>query len=95
MSEKDLRINAKVRRILVENNLDLSVLTVSTASGAVTIRGEVKKLFSREIGDNKFIMLLILLETSIMKVSGVKRVLFYVDNWKRVRGKWIKIKEEQ
>ena len=88
MSEKDMKVNAKVRKILVENNLDLSSLSVSTTSGTVTIRGEVKKLFSRDANPRKVAGILMLLETAILRISGVKRVHFNMQNWKKTRGKW-------
>ena len=93
MSEEDLKINSKVRKILVENNLDLSLLSVSTASGSVTIRGELKKLWAREISARKTARLLVLVETAILQTKGVKRVTFFIENWQKSKGKWKMIAE--
>lgn len=93
MSEADLKVNAKVRKILVENNLDLSCLGISTASGAVSIRGEVKKVPERNISDRDAAKLLILLEGVILRTKGVKRVSFNIAKWEKSKGKWTKIKK--
>lgn len=90
MSEEDLKINSRVRRILVENNLDVSSLSVSTASGAVTVRGELKKVPPREMSEREEARLLGVIETTIQRAKGVKRVAFLVKNWKKDKGKWKK-----
>ena len=95
MSESDMKINAKVRKILVENHLDLSLLSVSTTSGTVTIRGEVKKLFSGGASPRKVAGKLGLLESAIMRVGGVKRIHFRVEDWQKTRGKWEHTGDEQ
>ena len=90
MSEDDLKINAKVRRALVEANLDTSALQISTTSGAVSIRGEFRKLTGRKMNDNATLKLLGTLEVTIVRTKGVKRVAFHLDNWKKKKGRWIK-----
>jgi len=90
MSEEDLKINARVRKIFVENNLDPSLLTISTASGSVLVRGEFQRLTSRELNDRDAVRLLSLLETIILRTKGVKRVVFSVQHWKKSKGKWTK-----
>jgi hypothetical protein len=90
MSEDDLKTNAKVRKILVENNLDLSLLGVSTSSGAVTIRGELKKLSRREMSDHDVSRLLGVLESVMLRTKGVRRVTFAIKSWKKAKGKWSK-----
>jgi formylmethanofuran dehydrogenase subunit C len=90
MSEDDLKINSRVRKILVENNLDLSSLGVSTASGSVMIRGELKKMTGHEMNDREVTRALIVLETVILRSKGVKRVLFTIPHWKKSKGKWLK-----
>jgi hypothetical protein len=93
MSEKDLKINASVRRILVEHNLDLSVLHASTTSGSVKIRGQLRKLSLRRMSDRIALRTLGMLETSITRIKGVKRVSFSITNWERKKGKWKRIKK--
>ena len=90
MSESDMKINSKVRKTLVENNLDLSSLSVSTSSGAVTIRGEMRKLSGREMTDRDVARLLGVLETSLLRSKGVKRVTFDLRSWHKKKGKWLK-----
>lgn len=93
MSEEDLKINAKVRKILVEHKLDLSSIRVITASGAVSIRGEMKKITQRAMTDRDLTNLLIVLENVILRTKGVKRVSFNIKKWERKKGKWIKSEE--
>lgn len=90
MSEEDLKINAKARKILVEHNLDLSLLGVSTTSGTVTVRGEVRKLSGRELSDLDIAKLLGVLESVMLRTKGVKRVTFAIRGWKKAKGKWSK-----
>ncbi len=94
MSEEDLKINSRVRKILVENNLDLSLLGVSTTSGSVTIRGALKKLTGTWMNDREITRMLLLLETVILRSKGVKRVAFTIEHWKKSKGKWHKEEEK-
>ncbi len=88
MSEDDLKINSKMRKILVEHNLDLSLLGVSTSSGAVIVRGEPRKLSGREMSDLDVAKLLGVLESVMLRTKGVKRVTFAIKGWKKAKGKW-------
>jgi len=88
MSEADLKINSKVRKILTENCLDLSLLRVSTTSGSVRIQGKLKKLSASTLSAREAVMLLGVLETVILRTTGVKRVTFSVDGWEKCKGKW-------
>ena len=90
MAERDLKINARVRKILVENNLNLCYLGVSTRSGTVNIQGELKKLSGRWINENQVGKFLRRLETAILYVKDVKRVSFSIEDWEKKRGKWKK-----
>lgn len=89
MSESDLKINGKVRKIFIENNLDTSCLGTSTTSGSVLVKGELRKI-NREMRDRDIVLTLGVLETVIMRTKGVKRVKFAVRNWKKKKGKWQK-----
>jgi len=91
MSEADLKVSAKVRKILIENNLDLSRLGISTTSGTVSIRGELKKVLERDISDRDAARLLAVLEGVILRTKGVKRVSFNIAKWEKSKGKWIKL----
>ena len=93
MSEADLKINGKVRKILVESNLDLSSLMIRTTSGSVSIRGELKKIPGRQINDRDTAKLLILLEGVILRTKGVKRVSFSIAKWEKSKGKWTKLEK--
>lgn len=88
MSEDDLKVNSKVRRILTEHNLDVSALTISSVSGAVTIKGELRKLTAQELNDHDIVRLLTVLETVILRTKDVKRVTFSVRGWKKTKGRW-------
>ncbi len=88
MSEDDLKLNSKVRRVLTEHGLDLSALNTSSTSGAVTITGELKKLTAQELYDHDVVRLLSVLETVILRTKGVKRVTFSVRGWKKEKGRW-------
>lgn len=90
MSEEDLKINSKMRKVLVEHNLDLSSLGVSTSSGAVTVRGELRKLSGRELSALDVAKLLGVLESNMLRTKGVKRVAFAIKGWKKSKGKWSK-----
>lgn len=90
MAERDLKINSRVRKILVENNLNLCFLGVSTRSGTVNIRGELKKLSGNWISDRQAARFLRQLETAILYVKNVRRVCFSINDWEKRRGKWKK-----
>jgi len=90
MSEQDLKINSRIRKIVVEKNLNLSFLETSSRSGVVNIRGQVKKLSGATLSDGQIAKLLLQLETTIMHVKDVKRVSFSIHGWEKRRGKWKK-----
>lgn len=93
MSEEDLKINAKIRKMLVENNYDVSLLNISSTSGAVAIRGELRKLTGRALSDHDIVRQLGVLEMNILRTKGVKRVSFHVKGWAKSKGKWRKADE--
>ena len=93
MSEQDLKINSKVRKILVEKNLSLSCLETSSRSGTVSVRGEMKKLSGAAISDSQIAKLLLQLEAVIMHIKDVKRVSFSIRGWEKRKGKWKKENE--
>jgi len=90
MSEADLKINSKVRKILTEYNVDLSQLGISTASGSVTIRGELRKLMGAQMKDSELARFIWVLESVILRTKGIKRVTFSLKGWKKEKGKWSK-----
>jgi hypothetical protein len=93
MSEADLKTNAKARKLLVEANIDVTVLHISTTSGAVSIRGELRKFTGGKMNDNAIAKMLSAIEVNLLRTKGVKRVAFSIDNWKKHRGKWTKTDE--
>lgn len=93
MSEQDMKINSRVRKIFVEKNLNLSFVNVSTRSGVVSISGEIRKLTGSEMTDGQISKLILQLETTILYVKEVKRVTFSIQGWEKSRGKWKKKKE--
>lgn len=95
MSEMDLKINAKVRKILTEYNIDVSELRISSTSGGVSIRGELKKLMGSEFKDSDVAKLIPVLESVILRTKNVKRVLFEVKGWTKRKGKWQQQEEEE
>ena len=90
MSEQDMKINSRVRKIFVEKNLNLAFVDVSTRSGVVNIRGELKKMTGSEMTDSQVAKLIFQLEGTISHVKDVKRVLFSLHGWEKSRGKWKK-----
>ena len=90
MSESDLKTNSKARKTLVEANLDVSALHISTTSGAVSIRGELRKFSGAKMNDNAMAKMLSATEVNLLRTKGVKRVTFSIDNWKKKKGKWAK-----
>jgi hypothetical protein len=95
MSEMDLKVNAKVRKILTEYNIDVSELRISSTSGSVSIRGELKKLMGVEFKENEVGKLITVLETVILRTKNVKRVLFEVKGWTKHKGKWQQEEQEE
>jgi hypothetical protein len=95
MSEIDLKINSKVRRILTEYYIDLSLVSISAASGAVTIRGELRKTTGHEVREHEIPRFLSMLESVILKTKNVKRVSFVVKGWQKSKGKWEKEEEKR
>jgi len=93
MSEKDLKINARVRRILVEHDLDLSVLYTSTTSGSVLVKGRLRKLSLRRMSDAIVVRTLVMVELSILRLRDVRRVSLSITDWKKGKGRWKKIKK--
>ena len=89
MSEADLKINSKVRKVLVEANLDNSGVNVSTTSGVVLIRGEFQKFPGIKMRDRDIARMLTVIELNILRIKGVKRVTFSLDKWSKKKGKWI------
>ena len=88
MSEADLKVNSKVRKILVESNLDLSLLNVSTTSGSVRVQGKLRKLSTRRMTVQESAKLLAVLEIAILRMKSVRRVTFLIEDWKKTKGKW-------
>jgi len=95
MSEMDLKINAKVRKILTEYNIDVSELRISSTSGGVSIRGELKKLMGSEFKESEAGKLIVVLESVILRTKNVKRVLFEVKGWTKRKGKWQQEEQEE
>ena len=83
MSESDLKTNSKVRKVLVEANLDTTVLSIKTTSGSVLIRGELRKFNGKKMNDNAAVRLLGAVEINIIRSKGVKRVTFKLAEWER------------
>lgn len=94
VSEMDLKINSKVRKILTEYNVDVSLLRISSASGGVSVRGELRKLTGHEIKENEIGKFISVLETVILRTKNVKRVGFDVKGWTKHKGKWTKEEEK-
>ena len=92
MSETDLKINSKVRKILIESNLDISLLSVSSASGAVRIQGKLRKLSTRQLSVQEVAKLLSVLEGIILQTKDVKRVTFSIEEWNKSKGTWRHVK---
>ena len=92
MSETDLKINSKVRKILIESNLDISLLSVSSASGAVRIQGKLRKLSTRQMSVQEVAKLLSVLEGIILQTKDVKRVTFSIEEWNKSKGTWRHVK---
>jgi len=93
VSESDLKINSRVRRMLVERHLDTSELSISTTSGVVAVRGTFRKMSGREMNERDVVRMLAVLEINILRTKGVKRVSFTLKGWGKKKGKWVQDKK--
>lgn len=101
MSFEDFRINAFVRRVLVRSWVDLQVLRFGASERVVYVHGRFQKLQapSRANGDESVdtdepeeaaqnLALLEVVEEQLRADPSVRDIVFRLNNFKKVRGKW-------
>ena len=101
ISDEDFRINALVRRILSRCWIDTESLRFGATGGAVYFHGAFRKLRApqaadddddagetRDTHDNENIELLDRIERELRTESTVTDVVFRLDNYRRVNGRW-------
>jgi hypothetical protein len=101
MSVEDFRINAGVRQVLSSNWVDLQVLNFGAAGRVVYFHGKFQKLRvaprpgedgggrSPEQSTAENLALLQSVEKQLRMDSQVVDVVFRLDNFEKVHGKWV------
>lgn len=97
MSVEDLKIKCEIRNILVQLWIDSTKLSVSSHQGVVYFRGSlerVKKEHSLILGtyhhERDLLTSIQNLEERIRRIRNVKRIVFDIDNFKKVGNTWQK-----
>lgn len=99
ISDEDFRINALVRRILSRCWIDTEALRFGATGGAVYFHGAFRKQHAPraadddaddagEAHDNENIELLDRIERELRMEPTVTDVVFRLDNYRRVNGRW-------
>ena len=98
MSVEDLKIKCEIRNILVSFWIDTTKLNVSSHRGVVYFRGtfdRVKKEHSLIQGsvnrEKDMVTTLMNIEERLRRVRNVKRIVFDIDNAKKVGNTWQKV----
>ena len=105
MLKEDFVIQSNVKRILVRSNIDYSEIIFGSLNRVVYFRGFFRLGTIHIHGDpdlNKYLKTqeyitktLFSLEKRIKSIPGVKDIVFQLFNWKKEKGRWIRIEEEQ
>lgn len=91
MSQIDLEINRRVRKVLVRHWIDLGRIGIHSANGSLTLRGTITCLagVSQELDasglENIF--------REINRIENVKRVSTQFENWVEMDGTWKKVEK--
>jgi hypothetical protein len=100
MSDEDFRINALVRGILSRLWIDLETLRFGATGGAVYFHGAFRKQHvpetdgdddadgTRDTYDNENMELLDRIERELRAEPTVTDVVFRLENYRRVNGRW-------
>jgi len=85
---QQLQINSGVRSVLARHLVDPRGVEVSASRGVVRLRGQIYRL-----GEGPYNPMspetLQVMEGEIVRIKGVSRVFFELDNWSRSSGKWV------
>ena len=104
MALEDFRINALIRRMLSRCWVNLGSLRFGVVGGAVYFHGRFEKRRTpdpdksepwRRRSESQDVAFLEELEREIRKDPAVRDVAFRLDNYRKVRGKWIPSAEGQ
>ena len=84
-----LQINSGVRSVLARHLVDPRGVEVSASRGVVRLRGQIYRLSEGPYQPMSPETLLVI-EGEILRIKGVTRVFFELDNWSRSSsGKWV------
>ena len=99
MNLKDTEIRKAVSVVLIRACIDLSALNVYVVGGNVELRGTLKVLqHESQAGVTEADRqrteqhLIFLIEQEIRRISGVRWIQMYLDNWEQVGGNWVRRK---
>ena len=100
MSVEDLKIKCEIRNILVQFWIDTTKLNISSHRGVVYLRGSlerIRKEYSmssqdRAMFEKDTLRILQNLEERIRRIRNVKRIIFDLDNFRKVGQIWQKTK---
>jgi hypothetical protein len=105
MLKEDFLIHSDVKRILIRSNIEYSRITFASMNRVVYFRGFFRLKAIPVHGDpdlNRYLkaqeyvtQTLFILEKRVKSIPGVKDVAFEFLNWRKGRGRWIRIEEEE
>ncbi len=91
MSNSDLQINVRIRKILASHWIDLRDLHYRAYKGTVRLSGYMKRI--NGIPTDVLPMPIPLIEHEVRRIEGVKLVFFDLENFKKnVEGSWVEQK---
>ena len=97
MSVTDLKIKCTIRNILVQFWVDTTKVNISSHRGVVYVRGTIEQakkqssLVQKTVNaDRQLIAVMQNIEEKIRRIRDVKRIIFDVDNFKKVGEIWRK-----
>lgn len=93
MAFDDYRLNAQVRQVLVRKGIELSKLEHGVTNSVIYIRGTVCSYLDRDTDDvhearQNQVALLTRLEKMLLRLSGVRDVVFQLDHMTKVGRRW-------
>ncbi len=93
MAFDDYRLNAQVRQVLVRKGIELSKLEHGVTNSVIYIRGTVCSYLDRDTDDpyqarQNQATLVTRLEKMLRRLSGVRDIVFQLDNMTKVGRRW-------
>ena len=96
MSVLDLKIKCEIRNILVQFWVDTTRVNISSHQGVVYLRGTLQRVKKEHTlvqnsltGNKDQIKIMQNIEERIRRVRNVKRIVFDIDNFKKVGSTWL------